>query len=119
MSEFQTFLLRWIILIVVLLALVVAINMVADRFDSRIDLTEGKIYTLSPWTKKILEGIRGTLWILKSSARVRIALPCFFRIFFTRSLASSFCNRSFAMSPPRTGCRPSSSAWTERPRFRS
>ena len=35
MSEFQRFLVRWVLLIVVLLALMIAINMVADRFDKR------------------------------------------------------------------------------------
>jgi ABC-type uncharacterized transport system involved in gliding motility auxiliary subunit len=43
--------------VVAMLVIVVAINIIADVFKARADLTEGKVYTLSQGTKNILKKI--------------------------------------------------------------
>ena len=43
--------------VVVMFVIVVAVNLIASALKTRVDLTEGKIYTLSPGTKAILKKI--------------------------------------------------------------
>ena len=43
--------------VVVMFIIVVAVNLIASALKTRVDLTEGKIYTLSPGTKAILKKI--------------------------------------------------------------
>jgi ABC-type uncharacterized transport system involved in gliding motility auxiliary subunit len=43
--------------VVVMFAIIVAVNLISGAFKSRLDLTEGNIYTLSPGTKAILKRV--------------------------------------------------------------
>ncbi|MCD6042187.1 MAG: transporter, partial [Burkholderiales bacterium] len=43
--------------LVALLLLLVALNFLVSRVPARIDLTDGKLYTLSEGTKKVLRGL--------------------------------------------------------------
>src|SRR4051812_41452368 len=44
--------------LVALLLVLVAFNYLASAASARVDLTEGKLYTLSPGTRKILAGLQ-------------------------------------------------------------
>lgn len=45
----------------ILLVILVLINVVADRFSAKLDITEEKLFSLSSGTKNILQGIEGEL----------------------------------------------------------
>ena len=66
--------------IVAAAALVIGINMVSDaRFGSiRLDLTEGKIHTLSPGTRKVLDGLKEPVTLrLFYSRRLGATVPAY------------------------------------------
>ena len=49
--------------VIALAAIVVAVNFLTSAFNARIDLTEGKVYTLSPGTKAILSRLEAPVKI--------------------------------------------------------
>jgi ABC-type uncharacterized transport system involved in gliding motility auxiliary subunit len=67
--------------VVVLIAVLIAANFVASSLNLRADLTDGKLYTLSPATRNVLSGleapVRVRLYYSRSSAAVPAGLKTF------------------------------------------
>lgn len=53
----------WQIAVYLLIAITVLVNIIGDRIPGRIDLTQNRIYTLSPATKDVLDGLNDVVRI--------------------------------------------------------
>ena len=59
-KEYHYYSLAWLI---ILLGWLVVVNYLSNKFFFRLDLTEGKAYTLSPATKQVLSDLKEPVWI--------------------------------------------------------
>jgi len=59
-KEYHSYSLAWLI---ILLGWLVVVNYLSNKFFFRLDLTEGKAYTLSPATKQVLSDLKEPVWI--------------------------------------------------------
>jgi len=70
--------------VIALAAIVVAINFLTSAFNARIDLTEGKVYTLSPGTRAILSKLEAPVKIRFYYTQGGTAVPVGLKTFATR-----------------------------------
>ena len=70
--------------VIALAAIIVAVNFLASAFNTRIDLTEGKVYTLSPGTRAILSKLEAPVKIRFYYTQGGTAVPVGLKTFATR-----------------------------------